>query len=292
MEQEVERIAAKQHGVVTRDQALGAGMSASTVDRRVRAGLWVGSGHPGVYVVHPRSGAAGWRQRLCAAVLGGPAETVASHRAAAVLHGLREGQEIELTVPPGARHGALAHQGVVLAAQRTTIDSIAVTRVERTLVDLASVVGDNAVELAVEAALRHGLTTVERVEAQVGGRRGSERLRRVLARRSGGRPCGSDLAMRVIQLLRAAGLPEPVREYEVRVGKDRYFIDLAYPERRLAIEIDGRESHDAPAAFQHDRTRQNRLVLMGWTVLRFTWADVTQRPERVVEVVATAMNAA
>jgi very-short-patch-repair endonuclease len=221
-----------------------------------------------------------------------PVDTVASHRAAAVLHGVREGEVVEVTVRRGAnRQRALAHQAQVPRGDRTTIDGIPVTRIERTLDVLALVVKDDDVEQAVEAALRRGLTTADRLVAQLGpGRPGTARLRRVLERRAAGRPAGSELEVRLIQLLRAAGMPDPVRQYELRVRGERYFLDFPYPDRRLCIEVDGREAHGVEA-FQRDRTRQNALVLAGWTVLRFTWADVTERPDHVLALVAQALVA-
>ena len=63
-------------------------------------------------------------------------------------------------------------------------------------------------------------------------------------------------------------------------------MDFAYPQRRLAVELDGFESHGQRDAFDRDRARQNQLVLLGWTVLRFTWADVTERPETVAAALA------
>jgi very-short-patch-repair endonuclease len=50
------------------------------------------------------------------------------------------------------------------------------------------------------------------------------------------------------------------------------FIDLAYPHLRIAIELDGWATHGVRSAFESDRIRANDLVLMGWTVLRFTWS--------------------
>ncbi len=163
---------------------------------------------------------------------------------------------------------------------------------ERTIVDLAAVAGDGAVERAVEAVLRRGLTTLDRVTPELAAARpGVVRLRRVLDRRARGRPAGSDLEVLLIRLLRAAGLPDPVRQHEACVGAARYCIDLAYPDRRLGIELDGREWHEGDA-FQRDRSRQSALVLAGWTVLRFTWADVTERPDQVVALITRALRAA
>lgn len=65
-------------------------------------------------------------------------------------------------------------------------------------------------------------------------------------------------------------------------------IDFAYPDRRLAIELDGFGPHTD--RFQHDGTRQNRLGCWGWTGLRFTWADAVERPTSVVSVLAAAYS--
>lgn len=67
-------------------------------------------------------------------------------------------------------------------------------------------------------------------------------------------------------------------------------LDAALPGLRIAIEIDGRAYHSGPREFQHDRTRQNALVAAGWIVLRFTWFDLTRRPDYVVAAVRAAVQ--
>ena len=66
-------------------------------------------------------------------------------------------------------------------------------------------------------------------------------------------------------------------------------VDLAFPSHRLAVEVDGWTWHGDPSRFQRDRARHNALVLAGWTVLRFTWSDVTGRPDRVVAEIRRAL---
>lgn len=296
LDEKVMRLALPQHGAFSRRQAKAVGASPSACDRRVAKGVWRRTSHPFVYVLVAVT--ASYRQRLMAAVLAGPADTLASHRAAAVLHGIRKGTPIEVTVPLRARHNlgpVRVHQADVVAVDRCVVDGVPTTRIERTLLDLAGIVDDDVCERAVEAAFGRGLTSPERLlrrlnELAAPGRAGIVRLRRVLKRRAAGRPAGSELEVRMVQLLRAAGLPEPVRQHEVRVGGERFFLDLAYPERRLAIELDGAEHHQG-SAFEHDRRRQNLLVLAGWTVIRFTWADVTERAGDVAAVVARAQAA-
>jgi very-short-patch-repair endonuclease len=75
--------------------------------------------------------------------------------------------------------------------------------------------------------------------------------------------------------LRDVGLT-PVPQHVVLDADGRFVarVDLALPELRLALEHDGQAVHDRPEAFVADRRRQNALVAAGWTVLRFTAADL------------------
>jgi very-short-patch-repair endonuclease len=76
-------------------------------------------------------------------------------------------------------------------------------------------------------------------------------------------------------LLRAHGVPRAVPEYVVSArGKFIGRVDFAYPELKLAIELDGFEPHTGLGVFRNDRARQNALVSGGWTVLRYVWQDV------------------
>ena len=97
------------------------------------------------------------------------------------------------------------------------------------------------------------------------------------------------------RLLREHGLPlysletfTPLRRFDVigfslqyevwEMGRCVGRVDGAVPKLKLAIEMDGYEHHTDPDTFQRDRSRQNELVALGWTVLRFTWHDVVNRP--------------
>ena len=61
---------------------------------------------------------------------------------------------------------------------------------------------------------------------------------------------------------------------------------------KIAIEIDGFAYHSDRARYQQDRNRQNLLVLDGWTVLRFTWEDITDRPGQVLAAILAVLDAA
>jgi very-short-patch-repair endonuclease len=47
------------------------------------------------------------------------------------------------------------------------------------------------------------------------------------------------------------------------------------------IEIDGRRAHGELHHFERDRHRQNRLVLAGYVVLRYTWHQLVTDPAGV-----------
>jgi very-short-patch-repair endonuclease len=71
----------------------------------------------------------------------------------------------------------------------------------------------------------------------------------------------------------------------------RWVIDVAFPNARLAIEVDGYAYHSDQLRFQHDRTRQNALIRAGWRVLRFTWADLIERPNKVIAEITALLVA-
>ncbi len=72
------------------------------------------------------------------------------------------------------------------------------------------------------------------------------------------------------------------------LGDHRYRIDLAYPDLRIAIELDGWAVHGTRGAFDHDRARGNELALAGWTLLRFTSSSTWIEVVRTVEAARTA----
>ncbi|MGI8458708.1 MAG: endonuclease domain-containing protein [Propionibacteriaceae bacterium] len=79
----------------------------------------------------------------------------------------------------------------------------------------------------------------------------------------------------------------------VTFGPRTFFVDIAFVDLRIAIEIDGRSFHgETSAAFENDRWRQNMLVLAGWTVLRFTWRMLQDHPADVLAAIRLAVGQA
>ncbi|MCZ7525545.1 MAG: type IV toxin-antitoxin system AbiEi family antitoxin domain-containing protein [Acidimicrobiia bacterium] len=272
-------IASGQRGLLTREQALAAGVSAHQIRNRIETGAWSRL-HRNVYRL---AGAARtWEQRVLGAVLAVPG-AVASHLTGAALWAFPDvgpDAPVEITVPRLA-HGrvrrTLVHRPEDLAApDRTEVAGIPVTSVPRTLVDLSARLSAGQLGRALDDALRRRLTSLWAVEQCVDrldpgpGRRTSV-IRMLLAERGDGSAVGeSGLEWRVHRAILTAGLPPPTPQHEVVVGGHRYRLDLAYPEVRLAIEVDGWVVHHTRTAFDGDRHRANALVAAGWTILRFT----------------------
>jgi very-short-patch-repair endonuclease len=91
----------------------------------------------------------------------------------------------------------------------------------------------------------------------------------------------------LVELLRSAG----VTGWQVGVPFQHWKIDIAFPGARLAVEIDGWAWHADVERFRADRRKGNALVRAGWTVLRFTWHDLTDRPDYVLAQIQAALLA-
>lgn len=290
-------IAAKQLGLITRAQARGAGLSDSAIARMLQAGELIRI-FPGVF----RYGhvPASWEQRLLGAYFWA-GDAVISHRSAAILWQLDAvPPAIDLYVPSRKRASA----GVTLHTTRSLRDRDVVDRgrfrltdVNRTLLDIGAVVSDEKVELALDSALRRGLTTVDRVAERLNqtgkrGREGTRVLRWLIGERSGfARPTESQIETRLFRVLRNAKLPRPVPQFQIYQGE--IFIarpDFAYPERRLAIEGLSYRWHGTKDAWDHDVERLNRIGDAGWRVIFVTWRDLSLQPQVVIERIRAALG--
>jgi very-short-patch-repair endonuclease len=289
---------AEQHGLISRKQALAAGIGLKAIERRVTAGRWR-SVQPGVYA--PRSAPASWHQRLLAAVMCGGRGALASHRAAAALWRLDGIDErlIEISIPAGRRiRGAVVHRRSTSGDPRiVNLDHIPATGIERTIIDLAVVVPIDRVALAMDDALRRRRTSRDRLALDLDslksrGRTGSGAIRRLLEQR-GERDsmAESRLEASLLRLLRSRRIPLPEPQYRVVDGGTVLArLDFAYPTAHIGIETDGYRWHGGRERWARDMRRENRLKLLGWTLLRFSWEDVNEHPELVAGQIKAALE--
>lgn len=287
----------RQHGVISRAQALEAGMTKAQIDYRVATGSWVLEAR-GLYrhAVVPSTPLS----RVLGACLvhGG----LASHRSAAALHGIdgfRLGRA-ELTVPRGKRPSmdavTLHPSSRMSQAERTERWGVPCTSPARTVLDLAAVVCRQRLDRTIDAVLRDRLLRPSDLYGVLAlharrGRNGCAAFRSALDSRIGDDPVPlSEWSRMVEDLLVDAGLARPRLEFRVCAadGKLLAQVDLAYPARRVAIELDSVRFHLNRVSFVADAQRRNRLALAGWTVLSFTWDDYINRPGDLCDTVAAA----
>jgi very-short-patch-repair endonuclease len=294
---QLNRLAAGQHSLAHRHQALALGMTPRQLQWRLDAGLLLPV-HPAVYRLP--GVAATKEQAMLAACLAAGNGAVASHRSAAALWGLRgaEAAAPEISVL-GSRRPELRG---VLVHRTDRLDRIDVSRragvpattPARTLLDLGAVVPVEMVESALEDALMRRLVTFALVAGTIkrlggSGRRGAGVLRALVEERDPATaPTQSMLEDLLFGVLRRGGLPAPVRQYEV----GGVLLDGAYPHVKLGLEADSRVWHGGRLDVQRNSEKHNVLVAHGWRVLHFTWFDLTRRAPYVVGTVGGQLELA
>ena len=299
VDQAVAGLASRQHNLFTRPQVLALGASSSMVDRRTAAGVWVVEAN-GVY------GHAGavqtWQRRLMLAHLDlGPASVV-SHRSAAALLGLPDARPgtPELTVPPGGGRSPRwrIHECDVPPRDRIMTQGIPVTTVTRTVLDLAVLYDRRRLQRLIEDLLLTNRLQLESFTARAlgnrrPGRRGSAVLAGIVEDLGPGYvPPASELEALLFEVLRAGGLPPPVRQYPLPSISGHGRVDGSYPPARLLLEVDGRRWHARVADFERDRRRDIEAGLLGWKLVRFVWGDLVREPAWVCDVVGTHLQRA
>jgi hypothetical protein len=276
--------ASRHYGVVTLARARDFGLSRRQVGELVQSGQWIHL-YENVYLVATTRPY--WKGNLLAACWAGGFRAVASHRSAAALWGLAGGRRniVEITCPRWRRsrhEGLVVHESKALGwADITIVDEVPTTTPEVTLLGLAAVCHESVVEMALDRAENVGLVTEGSVRAMLKrlgrpGRNGAGRLRRLLDLHEGRLAVpDSEMETRVFQLLRRNGFPEPVPQFEVRVG-GRFVakVDAAYPELKIAIEYDSDEHHTGREKLARDNERRNRLWAVDWFPVTATHHDV------------------
>jgi hypothetical protein len=226
-------------------------------------------------------------------------EAVASHQTAARVHRIPipDGRAPEhVTVPHGKRRirrrELICHARSFAVGEVEVRDGVPLTVPARTLVDLADVVPRLHAVWAVDDSLRRGLVTRENLAACLDDRgrgRGNGVARQLITEADGVSESILETAGRLA--LADARLPLPTAQFQVFDGDDLVArLDGGYPQYRLGLEFDGKAVHGTPKAVFRDRWRQNRLLELGWNVLRFTWWDVVHDPTGFVAAVRGALR--
>ncbi len=280
-------MAAEQDGVVVWEQLMALGIGRGVIARRVERGV-LRPLHVGVYLwCAPVPTFLGGTR---AAVLASGRGARASHAASAALHGCCPEPTGPVDVTAVGRRprgrGIRGHQVAALhAADIDEVHGIAVTSVARALLEVASQLTPRRLADAVERAQVDRLVTKRELEAVVArspGRPGVATLRALVEDHAFTR---SHAERKVVALLRAAGLPEPV----FNAVYEGWEIDALWQRERVALEYDSYAFHATRAAFERDRRKSAYLTRRQITVVRTTWTELTQRSHYLVARIAEAI---
>jgi hypothetical protein len=285
-------------GAISGGRAVELGMTRHQIKRLVRSGRWRRTHHD-VFVIDgvPDS----FRQRAAAAASIGAA---CSHRCAAALYNLDgiSAREVEIVVPTVFAPTRFAGDVTVHRTRHLPDDhirehaGIAVTDVARTILDLGGVVSFRSMRRAAISAVDRALVTPEQMHARfrccgASGKPGTANLRRLLGQTDWNLDISdSDLEDEAYALITSAGLPSPKRLHRVYEGGILVGeLDLAYPDRRIGIEIDSYAFHGPRPDFVRDRGRVNGLQAFGWRIFHFVYED-SLRPRRFLTDLRRALE--
>ncbi|MFB1293974.1 DUF559 domain-containing protein [Mycobacterium sp. pW049] len=274
-------------GVITLAQARHAGLSRQSVNQRVRSGRWRQCSR-GVYFVDDRPFTDAARVR--AAVWSFGDQAVASGLAAAWWHGLTRFAplDVDVTMPRSGsgrkREGARLRRRDLAPADVVESRGLRVTALPLTAIE-AAVRGRRNRDV-MDRALQHDadLRDLWNAHLRNKGRYGSPAARILLQAAADGEH--SEAERLLTKLMRAAQITG--WRTNARVGG--YVVDVLFRRARVVIEVDGWAFHSDAQVFQNDRERQNALSLQGWQVLRFTWLDLVEYPDRVVATIKAAIR--
>jgi very-short-patch-repair endonuclease/predicted transcriptional regulator of viral defense system len=277
----VRALAAGQHGVIARTQLLTAGVSEAAIHRALGSGR-LHRIHQGVYSTQAPE-LAGEDALLIAALLAAGAGAILSHGTAAWRWGIIPAPptRIELAVP----HDRIAPPGLVLHRSRLHPDDLTpnarfpTTSVPRTLLDLATRYDQQALLRALaEAEFHHDLRPADILRTLRRGHPGSANLRAALERHTPGHgSVKSNLERRFRLLLIEHDIDLPLRNAEL----GPWTIDCLWPNRRVAVELDGRQ-HDRPRQADSDDDRDLWLRRNGYIARRYGKKQIEGRADDVV----------
>lgn len=279
-----------QGGAISHEQLVHAGLSGSAITRRCTSGD-LHPRHIGVYALgRPHLTPYG---ATFAATLAARGRGVAMcWSAAAIMDVAHWPAQPQLLV----RGGALRLAGVRVRRTRSlTHDEVYVDRNglpftwwPRTLTDLAARSSVAELQTVLDRLERRkdlDPAVAEHAIARARGRDGLPKLRRALE------PYllvtdaeyQSLLERLSAMLLADAGLGDHEVQGPVTLPNGRAVrIDVIFRDRRVAIEVDGRNVHERSSQWGSDQERDRELQKLGFRVLRFTWQDVKFRPQMVV----------
>jgi very-short-patch-repair endonuclease len=274
------QMAARQHGVVSRTQAMEAGATRSQIVHRLQTGEWRAL-CSGVYVM--AAAPATWEQRLTAAVLSHPG-CIVGGRSAAVLLGFdsfkKSRPEILMPFPGNARSplARVIRSRHFEAISTTATKGFVCTTVAETILTLSLRETLGTIERCLDFELARGKVAVSDFspifERLANARqRGLPMLRSLVRERADDayQPPTTELERMLYRFLDEPILPQSIRQLPMNYPQVAATVDSYIPDWRLIVEGDGRRWHTRKADFERDRRRDNAAAAAGLVVIRFTY---------------------
>lgn len=295
--------AARQHGLVARRQLLARGLAGRTITNAIT------SGHlfpvfAGVYLVgRPELTPEG---ALQAALLVAGRDAALGGRSAASVWGFldhenpidvyREGEtrnrraRLRVIGERSVRFVRIHEARRLAAEDLTRRKGLAITTPARTLRDLAAILPAKRFHWSFLEADRRGLLDdrdLLRLTGQTRGVRGGGAFRRMVESRHSDIGQAWSLLEAIVLILVEDG---NIRRPDLNQPTEGVRPDFRWKSEGILVEVDGYEFHRGREAFEKDALRANRLRAEGWTVLRFTWRMVTERPDEVAQMIRKTLD--
>jgi very-short-patch-repair endonuclease len=281
----LESLLARQAGVISRDQAIGAGLTRDAVDHRLRLRRWRPL-HPRVYLVN------GHRfddeVRVRAAVLWAGDGAVLSGVAAAWWHGMVDEAPATIGLTVGRRTHSRPRPGLDLRRRELRPEDhgerrgLAVTAPALTVLDAAVELGASGGGLLDRALQRWvAFPAVYEAHRRNLGSAGAASAGRMLVMAADRSAAAAERVL--VRMLRGSGAAGWLCAFPAAGQR----VAVAFPAARVAIQVNG-------WAWRIDDERTERreaLARRGWTVVRFSWQDLTARPRAVLAEIASAVAA-
>lgn len=279
-----------QGGVISRAQAIAAGVSSSGISRRLSTGQWETLA-PAVFR-HVASPVTGAMKVTAAALWLGEVGTLWGAWAA-WWHDVRGEPSGPVTVTVPRRHDGRSREHIILRRRDLdptdvmTLRGIRVTTrhltaLENARLDDGSLTFDTALQKRVQ------VPDLDRAMGRMFHAYGASAARASLALASDGTVSHPERTL--ASALRAAGLGQVRAGVTVTIQGRHYWLDFAVEAVKLAIEIDGFAAHMRHTVFENDRSRQNALIRADWTVLRYTARQIRDSLPAVIAEIRAVLQ--